>query len=56
MDKAIAIVPQLWQDIFAKLETVQLDIGGMNVSLPAILFAFMVTGIVISVFWKGART
>lgn len=56
MGKFFVMIRDLWIDIFSTLEAVQFEINGMIVSLPALLFAFMVTGIVISVFWKGART
>ena len=56
MGEFFVMIRDLWVDIFATLEAVQFEINGMIVSLPALLFAFMVTGLVIAVFWKGART
>ena len=56
MGEFFVMIRDLWVDIFATLEAVQFEVNGMIVSLPALLFAFMVTGIVIAVFWKGART
>lgn len=32
------------------------DFGGINVSLFELLIGFIALGLIISVFWKGART
>lgn len=47
-------------DIFSEaiqmIDDVKLEIWNFNVSLMDIFVAIIITGLVITVFWKGART
>lgn len=56
MGDFIVMIRDFWVAIFDTLGSVSFEVNGIIVNLSALLFAFMVTGIVISVFWKGART
>lgn len=41
--------------IIAEIDKHPLQIGNFRVSLFALIFAFLVISIVVSVFWKGAK-
>lgn len=45
-----------WKDLLQVLDKFSFDINGFSVSLPSVWFAFMVIGLVVTVFWKGAKT
>ncbi len=47
---------KLWTDIFGLLSRVTFSVYGVNVSLTSIFFAFLVTGFIISIFWRGAKS
>ena len=51
-DLVIQFITQLWD----KLGTVKFSAYGVDVPLTALIVAFLVTGMVINVFWKGAKT
>lgn len=43
-------------DISGMLRSFSFSIGGISVSLLDLFLGFIAMGIIISVFWKGART
>ncbi len=44
-------------DSFIKFyQSFSFEIGGMTINYFSLILGFLVTGFVISVFWKGART
>lgn len=46
-----------FQQIFSFLnDTVVFTFNGLSVSWLSIIGAFLITGFVVSLFWKGART
>lgn len=45
-----------WGQIIGLFDTVILEADGIQASLTDILFALLVVGFVITVFWRGART
>lgn len=45
-----------FSDAIQMLDDVKLEIWSFNVSLMDIFVAILITGLVITVFWKGART
>ena len=46
-------VAGVWHVVF---ESMALEIGPYNVTYGGLIFAFLVIGLTINVFWKGART
>lgn len=50
------MVVDLWKKIFGVFDAHPLDILGYKVSLTYAIFAFIVIGFVISVYWKGAKS
>lgn len=56
MEQFFHMFVNLITSIWGVLGTVSFTVNGLPVTLSAILFAFLVVGIVINVFWKGAKT
>ena len=52
----ISMLADFWKSIFFVFDSHPLNIGGIEVSLTALIFAFLVIGFAISYFWKGAKT
>lgn len=50
------MIRDFWSDILGRLNGVQISIGSIRVPFGGLIFAFLVVGIVVSVFWKGAKT
>ena len=52
----VILIRDFWVDLIDLLNSIQLTVGAIKVPLGGLIFAFLVVGIVISVFWKGAKT
>lgn len=50
------LIRDFWVSIIAVFDSRPLQIGNYSVSLFAIIFSFIVIGLVVSVFWRGARS
>lgn len=55
MLEAIQFFVSMWNKVIAVLDRHTFDFDGYPVSLSAIFFAFIVTSLVVTIFWKGAR-
>lgn len=55
MKQFIEMIAGFWADIIAEFDQRPLQIGNYSVSVTALIFAFLVIGFVVSLFWKGAR-
>lgn len=55
MREFISLVADFYQHIIGLLNATFFDFGAIRVSLGSVLFACLVTGFAVSVFWKGAR-
>lgn len=49
------LVTAFWSAVLGKLSEVKFTMYGIDVNLLAVLVAFFIVGLVITVFWKGAR-
>lgn len=56
MGQFFQMIADLWAGIIAQFDQRPLQIGNYSVSVTALIFAFIVIGFVVSLFWKGART
>lgn len=56
MAQFFEMIADFWGDIITLFDQRPLQIGDYSVSLTALIFAFLVIGFVVSLFWKGART
>lgn len=56
MTEFFVMFGNLWKSIIDTLSLCTFEINGFTVSLPAVWFALLVVGLVITVFWKGAKT
>lgn len=56
MKQFFEMIAELWGGIIAQFDQRPLQIGNYSVSVTALIFAFLVIGFVVSLFWKGART
>lgn len=52
----IVMIKDFFVDIIQLFDSRPLNIAGYNVSLSALIFAFLVIGFAVSYFWKGAKT
>lgn len=50
------LIFDMFTKLFNVLNSIVFVINGLRVSFGAMIFAFLVLGLVITVFWKGART
>lgn len=55
MEDAIRLIPEFWRDIFGLLDRVTFEINGYIFSLGGLLLVMFITGIVITIFWKGGK-
>lgn len=55
MEQFFELVVDFFVSVWNLFDAVVFTIGGMSVSFSALVFALLVVGIVINVFWKGAR-
>ncbi len=55
MYNALLFLRDCLYDLFDYLDRIIFDISGMSVSMLDIWIGFLVIGIIISAFWKGAR-
>lgn len=55
MSDAFLLIFRFWQSLFNLLNGAVFDIGGFEVSLGGLIIAFLILGMVISVFWKGGQ-
>lgn len=56
MGEIIDFFVTVFKGIINTLNDCVLDIYGISVSLSDLLFALVLFGLVVSVFWKGARS
>lgn len=49
----VSFMNDLWYTVF---ESVSFEIAGVSVSLGAIILGFLCISMIISFFWKGARS
>lgn len=49
------MIADFWRAIIAQFDKRPIQIGSWSVSVTALIFAFIVIGFVVSLFWKGAR-
>lgn len=52
----IRLLGSLWNKIISVFADHPVTVGNYNVSVLGLVFAFLVFGFVISIFWKGARS
>lgn len=52
----IVFLRDFFVDLIELLNSISFTVGNISVSYGGLLFAFLVVGIVVSVFWKGAKT
>lgn len=46
----------LWSDVISAFDDCVVSVGGYSVSYASLLFAVLGIGLIISVFWRGAKT
>lgn len=56
MLESIKMIGSLWNKIIAVFAEHPVTVGSYNVSVFGLIFAFLVFGFTISIFWKGARS
>lgn len=56
MGQFFTMVANLWKSIIKLFDDRPLIIGDYQVSFFSIIFAFLVIGFVVSLFWKGAKS
>lgn len=56
MYQFILFIRDFFTDLIDLLNSITFNIGNVSVSYGGLIFAFLVVGIVVSVFWKGAKT
>ena len=56
MAQFFEMIADLWSGIIAQFDQRPLQIGNWSVSVVALIFAFLVIGFVVSLFWKGSRS
>lgn len=56
MEKFFIMFANLWRSLLGLLDRVKFTVGGYTVSVYSLILAFLVLGIIIGVFWKGAKT
>lgn len=56
MGEFFELFGNFWKSIFNLLNQYSFDFNGISVSLSAIMFVFLVVGLVVTVFWRGAKT
>lgn len=56
MGNFFTMIADFWLSIIAVFDNHPFTIGEYEVSYFAIIFAFLVIGFVVSLFWKGARS
>lgn len=55
MGTFIGMIADFWKDIIALFDSHPLIIWDYEVSYTSLLFAILVVGFVISIYWKGAK-
>lgn len=50
------LIRDFWVDLIGLLNSLQIPIGNISVPFGGLIFAFLVVGIVATVFWKGSKT
>ena len=56
MSNFFVLLVNFWKSLFGLLDKVVFEINGVDISLGTLVVSFLLVGLVISVFWKGART
>lgn len=56
MFEFLLFIRDFFLDLIGLLNSISFTVNGISVSYGGLLFAFLVVGIVVSVFWKGAKT
>lgn len=52
----IKLIRDFWVDLIGLLNSIQIPLGNINVPFGGLIFAFLIVGIVVTVFWKGSKT
>lgn len=55
MNAFFVLISDFYKDIIGLFNSTQLDGGAYQITLGSILFCCLVIGLVVSVFWKGAK-
>lgn len=53
--EVFGLVKYLYQVIFNKLDSIVFNVNGINVSYLELLLSIIFMGMIISIFWKGAK-
>lgn len=56
MSQAFEFIIDMLRSLILVLQQHTFNIWNINVTIADLLFAILITGFVIAVFWKGART
>lgn len=56
MLESFELIANFWADIWTTFDNVLFDVNGLPVSLGGLLICLLIFGLVLSVFWKGAKT
>lgn len=56
MGEFVRMIALFWRNLLNKLSMYTFEVNGLDVSIAALIFALLVIFLVVSVFWKGART
>ena len=53
--EVFVLIKNLYQVIFNKLDNIVFNVNGVNASYLELLLAIIFMGMIISIFWKGAK-
>lgn len=53
--EVFGLIEYLYQVIFNKLDAIVFNVNGINVSYLELLLSIIFMGMIISIFWKGAK-
>lgn len=56
MLEVIRLLSSFWGRILDILNNAYIPYGDVRVSIGGLIFAFLVVGMVITIFWKGSRS
>lgn len=52
----IILIRDFWVDLIDLLNSIEIQLGNITVPFGGLIFSFLFVGIVITVFWRGAKT
>lgn len=52
----VNLISDFWSSVLGLFDRYPIKIGDYEISLIWLIFAFLVVGMVVSYYWKGART